>query len=349
MVALTIDFLSRPLGIRLGGTVRTRLGYANINCPLCQTRGETRADQGRRLGINIQPDNVRFNCFNCRAAASYTLGRSMPNLIQQFLLGLGFGEREVKEIVFESERIRRLIGSQPLLAQQYSVVMAPEFTDAQMPAGARTLDQWAMDECADPDFMATLRYLLGRGDEIASTGVYYWSPHNEMNRRLIVPCYYGRQLVGWIARCIDGGRPRYLKMVPENFLFNANALTAINRYYLFIVEGVFDAIALDGVAALGGNLNEYQLAWIKSSDKQPIMVPDRDRGGLRLIDVAIDNGWAVAAPYYGGHHWWQADIKDAADAVLRYGRLYTFRSIIETASSHAGTIRQRAEYLIGNS
>ena len=348
MVALTIDFLSLPLARRLGGKTRTRRGYININCPLCQARGELRADRKRRLGVNIQANSVIFNCFNCHAAASYTLGRSMPVLIQQFMLGLGFGEREVKEIALHAERIRRLIGSQPILAQQYNIAMAPEFSGAQMPPGARTLDEWAADRCEDADYMAVLHYLLGRGDEVAATGVYYWTPQDEMNRRLIVPCHYNRRLVGWIARCIDDSRPRYLKHVPDNFLFNADALSASHRHYLFIVEGVFDAIALDGVAALGGTLNDYQLAWIKSSDKQPIMVPDRDRAGLRLIEIAVANGWAVAAPHYGGRHWWQADIKDAADAVARYGRLYTFRSVIETASSYPGIIRQRSEFLMGN-
>jgi hypothetical protein len=41
-----------------------------------------------------------------------------------------------------------------------------------------------------------------------------------------------------------------------------------------------------------------------------------------MIKVAVDQGWSVSLPP------WESDVKDAADAVKRYGRLYTLSTIL---------------------
>ena len=56
-------------------------------------------------------------------------------------------------------------------------------------------------------------------------------------------------------------------------------------------------------------------------------MPDRDAPGEKLISQAKDFGWSVAFPEWGD------DIKDVADAVMRYGRLFTIQSILKTAES----------------
>jgi DNA primase len=126
-------------------------------------------------------------------------------------------------------------------------------------------------------------------------------------------------------------------------LFNTRFLSG-QRKYVFLVEGPFDALVIDGVAALGASLNERQIAWIAASDMQPIVVPDRDFAGNRLIDIAITQNWPVAFPHYGRHQWWEADIKDVDDAVRRYGKLYVMQSLLATAEVDHRKIQQRAKY-----
>jgi hypothetical protein len=67
-------------------------------------------------------------------------------------------------------------------------------------------------------------------------------------------------------------------------------------------------------------------------------VPDHDRAGGSLIDAALEYGWSVSFPE------WENDVKDVNDAVVRYGKLFTLKSIIdakETSSLKINLKRKR--------
>ena len=51
-------------------------------------------------------------------------------------------------------------------------------------------------------------------------------------------------------------------------------------------------------------------------------MPDRDRPGAKMIKSALANNWSVSMPPWGD------DVKDVADACLKYGRLYTLTTIL---------------------
>ena len=59
-----------------------------------------------------------------------------------------------------------------------------------------------------------------------------------------------------------------------------------------------------------------------------VLVPDRDKAGQKLIDDALEYGWSVSFPE------WEADVKDINAAVIRYGRLFTLKSIIDTKQTN---------------
>jgi hypothetical protein len=56
--------------------------------------------------------------------------------------------------------------------------------------------------------------------------------------------------------------------------------------------------------------------------REVIVVPDRDRPGAKMLKAAIDNNWSVSLPPWGDC------IKDVADAVKEYGRLYVLTTIL---------------------
>ena len=124
--------------------------------------------------------------------------------------------------------------------------------------------------------------------------------------------------------------------MPPNYVFNNHLIDGQNRY-IILCEGPFDALAINGISCLGAKMSLEQSRWIKSSNKEVIIVPDRDYAGQKLIDKAVENNWMVSFPKlktgHGSSDWWDDDIKDLADAVKRYGRLYTTRSVIECATS----------------
>jgi hypothetical protein len=316
-----------------------------LNCPMCTSRGQS-ADRRYRCGIIHTGDHIGLNCFNCGFTSRFIIGSPLSRNMMAFLSALGVPDREVRMIQYRALEIAKFTESVKQVQPEY--VPVPQFYDIDLPPGSQPLEHWANAGCMDADYLAVVDYLLNkRGDVAAEATTYYWTPDtkHEMNRHLIIPCLHDGHLVGWIGRCIDPDTKRkYFNQTPKGFLFNADSLSKRERKYAFIVEGVFDALVIDAVGAMGANLNPQQVRWIEHSNKQPVVVPDRDEAGKRLIDVALRHGWSVSIPNYGGRHWWEGQVKDVDEAVQRYGKLYTLRSIVENITSDPYIIRQRANY-----
>ena len=322
-------------------------GFINICCPICTRRGES-ADKKFRCGIKSDM-GIAVTCFNCNFRSRFLVGERLSFNMREFLRSLGVAEREIKRLAFWADQVRVSVARDPEMQARLNVQISPEFPSAEFPAGTRSLQEWADDGCTDPNYLGAVEYLLSRGDVITRASTYYWTPQTEhhLNRRLIIPCHHERRLVGWVGRSTATDiTPRYHKHTPSNLLFNAQQLHRSQHKYVFIVEGVFDALAIDGVAGLGATLNDHQIAWIKRSDKQPVVIPDRDAAGSRLVDIAIREKWSVATPHYGRYQWWEPDIKDVDEAVARYGKLYTVQSVIATITDHPIQIRQRTSYRV---
>jgi DNA primase len=95
-----------------------------------------------------------------------------------------------------------------------------------------------------------------------------------------------------------------------------------DRKYVIVVEGQFDAISIDGCAIAHNEPSETQVMRLNALGREVIVVPDRDRPGAKMLKAAIDNNWSVSLPPWGDH------IKDVADAVKEYGRLYVLTTIL---------------------
>lgn len=310
--------------------------FININCPMCMTRGET-PDRKMRCGIIRNNDGVGVNCFNCGFATRWKNGHPLSRNLQEFLSRLGVSSRDVKKLNYYIMKHRQSRNDDH---GDDGAPYLPVFGRVELPQGARRLEEWADAGCDDGDFLAVVDYLFSRGDAVARFGDYYWTPETDdgMHRRLIVPFHHRSQIVGFTARAVDKGvQPRYWSNIQPHFLFNNKALTHHRRRIVIVTEGVFDAMAVDGVATLGAKMTPEQASWISQSGKEVIVLPDRDTSGRRLIDVALKHGWAVSFPQLSGGHgrtnWWEPDVKDAADAARRYGRLWTIRSVVESAAS----------------
>jgi len=313
-----------------------------FNCPMCVTRGETQ-DRRNRGGIGYTANGIGISCFNCGFKTKFVRGQLLSKNMKAFLSQIGVSSYEIQHLNHWAFSLHGMMSNTTSEIQSFT---APSFSPRSLPEGARTIDAWAADECNDPDFIEAVQYLYSRGDTIAEATTYYWSPSKKwnLNNRIIIPCYFDEEIVGWIGRATKPNiSPKYHNATPPNFLFNSQALNS-QRSIAILVEGVFDAIAIDAVGLLGTHLHDSQANWINGTDKRIIALPDRDKSGGRLIDLSLKNQWEVSFPRPlatgAGKCWWQDDIKDAADAVSRYGRLYTLRSIIESST----TTRQKIQF-----
>jgi DNA primase len=96
--------------------------------------------------------------------------------------------------------------------------------------------------------------------------------------------------------------------------------------FVVVCEGPFDAMSIDGVAVLGNEVSDVQADIIDALGREVIVVADADKSGSKLVDAAIKYGWSVAFPV------WQedSDCKDISDAVVKYGKLFVLKTIIDS-------------------
>lgn len=290
-------------------------GWISFNAVCCHHRGEKQDRRGRG-GIFIQPDgSFTANCFNCGFKATYKASEALSSKCKQLLGWLGVDSDTINRLNLEGIRSHNLESRMRSDKPKF----IPKFEVSTLPKDCEELDS---DNAEHHRYIA---YLESRSIDFHRSK-YYVTPsaHGRDQSRIIIPFTYENKLVGYTSRFIDGKTPKYMGHCPTGYVFGVDNQEKDWRYVV-IVEGIFDAIQTNSLSVLHNDVSDAQVEIIQSLNKQVIVMPDRDRAGQRLIQRAVELGWAVSFPE------WDSDVKDCADAVARYGRLTTIVSIIESA------------------
>ena len=269
-------------------------------------------------------EGVVYNCFNCKYTASWQPGRTLTEKFKSLCRWLGASDDQIKEMMFEA------LKTESLDYEPDHFVEKVKFTEKELPEGALPLVEWLdakLDEEQEQQLIAVVEYVVKRGYDPLN-GYFYWSPMPGFADRVIIPFEYEGKIVGNTARKVKEGRPKYLSNQHPFFVFNIDAQDELNKY-VFVCEGPFDALAVGGVALLTNEISQQQAHIINQLGKEVIVIPDQDKAGLALINQAIDYDWSVAFPN------WSKDVKDCADAVKTYGKLFVVVDIIKTAQKGA--------------
>lgn len=292
-------------------------GWLSFNAPCCHHRGH-KPDTRKRAGVRFDGNGVIYNCFNCKFSTVWQPGTQFGAKIKSLCKWLGASDDDIKTLIFES------LKTEAAEYQSESYRPKIEFTERDLPESAMRLSEWAnLDRDEVNEFLIPIfDYLLNRGFDPLSDQ-FYWSPSAGYENRVIIPFWYQGKIVGNTARKITEGKPKYLSDQPPNFVFNFDRQSQ-DQKYVFVVEGPFDAISIGGVALLTNDISQQQARIINSLGAEVIVIPDQDQAGMNLIKRAIEHDWSVAFPN------WDADVKDCADAVLKYGRLFTVIDAIKT-------------------
>ena len=299
-------------------------GWTSFNAPCCHHRGHAQ-DTRKRAGLRFD-HGIVYNCFNCKYTASWQPGRPLSEKFKSLCRWMGAGDDEIKSMIFEA------LKTESPEYQPEAFVDKAKFTEKELPPDARPINAWV--NSADLENVAeqlepVIAYLVGRGFDPMSNR-FYWTPEPGFTDRVILPYFFEGKIVGNTARKIKSGKPKYVSDQHPHFVFNTDEQKDDNKY-VFVVEGQFDAYSIDGVGLLTNEVNEQQARIINALGKTVIVIPDQDKAGLMLIKHAIDYEWSVAFPN------WESDIKDVADAVQRYGKLFVIVDAIKTAQ--AGEIK----------
>ena len=143
---------------------------------------------------------------------------------------------------------------------------------------------------------------------------------------VVIPFTHDGQVVGHTTRFLDDRSPKYIQDIQHGYVFGTDLQRPEWRHAI-VVEGVFDALSINALAVLHAEINDAQVRLIRSLDREITVVPDHDEAGLKLVDRALELGWAVSIPN------WEIGIKDINDAVKKYGRVGTLISIFEARNT----------------
>jgi hypothetical protein len=318
-----------------GKIKHTPSGWISGNAICCHHRGESKDDRGRG-GLMITPNSgFNWHCFNCTFKAGWTPGHLLSNNTRQLFRWLGLSETDISKLGLIALRLKeeQTAPSKKLLNF--------ELTERPLPEDAKSINEWIAQGTEEEDLFKVINYLVEERSVGWDWYDWHWSPCAGYRDRVIIPFYHDGKIVGSTARKITAGKPKYLNDSQPGYVFNLDR-QSYNRKYVLIMEGQFDAIAVDGVAIGHNDPNEAQCARINALGKEVIVVPDHDKPGAKLIKAAIEHGWSVSIPPWG------EDIKDAADAVKRHGRLYTLATILhyrETNEIKIQLLKKRLESL----
>ena len=310
-------------------------GWISFNAPCCVHNGES-ADTRSRGGLMANSDgSVSYHCFNCHFKSNYKPGRHLTYKFKKLLGWLGADDNTIKRLTIDALRVKELVNPETIkLEPEEEVTFIPRPLPEDATDVLSLASFYLMDKSKLPDDLDKVyEYLLNRKVNLQKYN-FLWTPHPEynMHKRVIIPFYWKGELIGTTSRAVeDGIKPKYYSDYESNFVFNMDNQVPANKFVL-VMEGPFDAMAVDGVAVLSNECNEIQADIIDSLGKEVIVVPDFDvkvvKGekvwsGETLIDQAIEYGWSVSFPV------WHDEVKDVSEAVQKYGKLLTMKTILD--------------------
>lgn len=294
----------------------TPSGWTSFDAVCCHHTGSSR-DTRKRGGILTNPDGgFQYHCFNCNFKAGWSPGKLLSKNTKSLFNWIGMNDSDIGKLNLIALKVK---DDQPVTKKPLNFTL----TETKLPEGTMSVMEWIntgyLPDVAE-DIGQIVEYIIGRGMDLEWYN-WMWTPAPGYSDRVIIPFYHDGKIVGYTGRKITEGKPKYLTDAQPGYVFNLDAQTN-DRQYTIVVEGQFDAIAIDGCAIMHNEPNDTQVMRLNALEHEKIVVPDRDRPGAKMIKTAIEQGWSVSLPP------WEDDIKDVADAVKRYGRLYTLATIL---------------------
>ena len=301
---------------------QTSSGWISFNAPCCEHNGESR-DRRQRGGMKSAEQGWSYHCFNCGYTASFVLGRNLTFKARKLLHWMNVPQEEIERINLESlkhKSIEGLLGERQEVMQRLQSI---EFEDRDLPSDTQPLNEVAE------------KYLQSRCVPLDYPFLYKTMPRPG----IVIPFTHNNQVVGHTTRFLDDRIPKYIQDIQHGYVFGTD-LQKNNWQAVLVMEGVFDALSVNGLAVLHAEINDAQVRLIRSLGKEVVVVPDQDEAGMKLVDRAVELGWAVSMPE------WPKDVKDINDAVIQLGRLGTLLTIMQAKETSKIKIELRKKQLV---
>ena len=290
-------------------------GWHSFNAICCDKRGH-KADKRQRGGIKFtENNNWAYHCFNCNFSCHFELGRSLGNRTKELLKWSGVDEAQIQRWNLESLQNKDLLDFTQKFKKEKSLV----FKVKKLPESTLLVDS--------PTNQVYIDYLIKRKVNYKDFNFYITPDEAGRNKnRIIIPYTYNNEIVGHTSRFLDDRKPKYINDQQPGYVFGYDEQKP-EWQVCILVEGIFDALSINGCALTHNTINEDQARLLRQLNRPIIFVPDRDKTGLDTCDRALELGYSVSIPN------WHDDIKDVNDAVIRYGKFPTLLSILQSATT----------------
>ena len=304
----------------------TPSGWLSFNAPCCQ-------EKRSRGGLKVTESGWSYHCFNCGTTASFILGRTVSFKARSLMTKLGVPEAEIDYLNLGSLKHRSVYGILDERSRVSNTLMdikfeelddLPPYSEPVVPEMKQYWD-YLRHRCVPEDYP----FLTA----IQNDGIHWVRPH------ITIPFTYENKVVGWTARFLDNRAPKFISHSQPGYVFGTDWQRE-NWNYVIVVEGIFDALCIDGVAVMHNDISDAQARLIRNLGKEIVVVPDQDQTGIDLIDRAVELGWSVSVPDWG------AGIKDVNDAVIAYGKLATLLTIMQARETSRIKIELKKKQLI---
>jgi energy-converting hydrogenase A subunit M len=298
-------------------------GWTSFNAPCCVHNGENQ-DRRSRGGLKIADLGWSFHCFNCGYTASFTLGRNLSYKARKLLTWLNVPPEEIERVNLESLKHKSIAGLLNERQQTENRLQDIRFEERKLPNDLTPA--WQSDHSAD--------YLKSRGLQDDYPLFYKTGTRSG----IVIPFTHDNQIVGSSIRFLDNKIPKYINDIQPGYVFGTD-LQHDAWNYVLVMEGVFDALSISGLAVLHAEINDAQVRLIRSLGKEVVVVPDQESAGMKLVDRAVELGWSVSMPEW-------PDCKDVNDAVIKYGRLATLITILQAREHSRIKIELRKKQIV---
>jgi len=299
----------------------TSNGWFSVLCQVCNDHGK----KGPRGGFRFEDGGMGYHCFNCNHKAAFSLKQTEPlsnDVIKVFnSYHIPESEWAPLHLIILENNSKKGQNAKPITPFQKPINnIDPEVI--KLPPHFRPITDFAVDN--DWRFIAEDHLKTKRGMRVDEYP-FFLSDDKSWQGRLIIPIYNRRnELIFYQGRTLIDHPEKYKNpvMVRSKVMYGFDQIYTSVDLPLYITEGFFDAYVIKGCCGFGNELSKDQIEHLNRSPRKKVLVPDQFGNGLTLAMQAIDQGWSVSTPKFG-------DCKDVSEACLKYGKMYTFKTLAE--------------------
>lgn len=306
----------------------TAQGWYSIRCLVCNDH-----KYKKRGGWKFEDNKVAYNCFNCGAKAVYDSATGqVSDAMKSILQAYQVPEDDINKLVLEGlKKSRRVIHTTTEELESRVVKRKTKLKILELP------DHFVkLTEAAKTPWGKVAIEHLREERNIAETSYPFYislstrAEDKKWLARLIIPYYKGDKLIFYQGRDLTENKKRLKYLSPDvgrsAIFYGYDNIETHSLEPLYVAEGFFDAHPINGAAILSNTMSKEHIEVLQKCPRKKVVIPDKRGDGHKLALQALKLGWSISIPDIG-------ECKDISEAIVKYGKLYVMKSIVENTCS----------------